>query len=250
MLTFTPEERETLRAALVAAARADEHILGAAHIGSMAAGRVDRWSDIDLALALEAGSHRDEVVSLWTDRMYRQHRALAHLDVPRGSTLYRVFLLENTLQVDLSFWDVTEFGATGPAFGLIFGAANERPRSGIKPHELVGLGWVHALHVRSSLARGRLWQAEYMLSEMRDAVLKLACLRHGVPESEGRGWDDLPEELTAPWAAALVRSLHTQEIQRAFGVTMMALLDEVSHVDQELADRLRAPLRTVHTCAC
>lgn len=245
MATFTPEERETLRASLVAAARADEHILGAAHIGSMAAGRIDRWSDIDLALSLAPGADRDEVMTVWTDHMYRQHRALAHLDVPRGTTLYRVFLLNTTLQVDLSFWDASEFAATGPAFGLIFGTTNERPRSSADPHELVGLGWVYALHVRSSLARGRLWQAEYMLSEMRDAVLKLACLRHGVPESEGRGWDDLPGEVTSPLEAALVRSLDVGEIRRAFGVTTKALLAELQQVDQELADRLGGPLTAV-----
>ncbi len=81
-----------------------------------------------------------------------------------------------------------------------------------------------------------------MLSEMRDAVLKLACLRHGVPESEGRGWDDLPGEVTSPLEEALVRSLDVMELRRAFGVTMTALLVELRQVDMGLADRLTGPL--------
>jgi hypothetical protein len=49
------------------------------------------------------------------------------------------------------------------------------------PSELIGMGWLYALHARSSIARGRVWQAEYMISGMRDQVLALACLRHRLP---------------------------------------------------------------------
>ena len=86
----------------------------------------------------------------------------------------------------------------GPNFRLLFGTANERP---VKPQPsaagLIGMGWLYALHVRSSHARGRVWQAEYMVSAMRDQVLALVCLRHGVPTVEGRGIDRLPPEATA-----------------------------------------------------
>src|SRR5690349_9008842 len=51
MTQFTPEKREELRRSLVDAARTDNRISAAAHLGSMALGRLDRWSDIDLALA-------------------------------------------------------------------------------------------------------------------------------------------------------------------------------------------------------
>jgi hypothetical protein len=105
------------------------------------------------------------------------------------------------------------------------------------------MGWLYALHVRSSIARGRPWQAEYMLSAMRDQVLALACLRHGVPAAEGRGIDRLPPEVTAPLAAALVRSLDTAELKRAFGVVSEALIAEIERVDFALAHRLAAPLR-------
>jgi hypothetical protein len=51
---FTPEDRTRLRDALVAAAHADPRITGCALTGSTAAGAEDRWSDIDLALAVAA----------------------------------------------------------------------------------------------------------------------------------------------------------------------------------------------------
>ena len=55
MPSFTPDEREQLRAALVSAARSDDRIEAAAHTGSASVGRQDRWSDIDLALRVADG---------------------------------------------------------------------------------------------------------------------------------------------------------------------------------------------------
>lgn len=172
MSLFTPKRRERLREALVAAAQSDVRIIGAAHTGSAAVGREDRWSDIDLALCVVPHADVEQVVADWSNRMYRNHGAVTHLDVWRGATLYRVFLLEDTLQVDVSFWSKAEFGATGPNFRLMFGTANERPWAAPPvAADLIGMGWLYALHVRSSIARGRVWQAEYMLSAMRDQVL-------------------------------------------------------------------------------
>jgi hypothetical protein len=51
-LVFTPEDRGRLRAVLIAAARADERLSGAALTGSAALDAEDRSSDIDLALGI------------------------------------------------------------------------------------------------------------------------------------------------------------------------------------------------------
>ncbi|GHF12984.1 hypothetical protein GCM10017786_53740 [Amycolatopsis deserti] len=235
---FTPDSRSRLRDSLIAAARADERISGAALTGSASVGREDQWSDIDLALAV-AGD-RAQVVADWTDRMYRDHRAVHHLDLD----VFRVFLLPDTLQVDIAFWPESEFGATGPTFRTLFGEPNELPQ--IQPpaaEHLVGMAWLYALHARSSIARGRVWQAEYMISGARDQVLALACLRHGLPAAQGRGVDELPAEVLAPFAEALVRSVEPAELRRAFGVVVELLITEAGRVDSSLAARLSGPLR-------
>jgi hypothetical protein len=242
-VVFTPAERDRLREELISAAHEDSRITGAAVTGSAAVGREDRWSDIDLALCVATDADLGPVVADWTDRMYRQHAAIHHLDVTRSGTLFRVFLLASTLQVDLAFWPAAEFGAIAPTFRLLFGTANERPTAPPpSAAELIGMGWLYALHARSSIARGRVWQAEYMISNMRDNVLALACLRHGVPAVQGRGLDDLPQQVTAALTAALVRSLDIAELRRAFVVITRALLDEIQRVDAALADRLAGPL--------
>jgi len=241
---FTPQERERLRERLVSAAYADTRITGAAVTGSAAVGREDQWSDIDLAWCVAADADLGQVLSDWTDRMYRNHGAVHHVDVTRGATVYRVFLLASTLQVDLAFWPAAQFGAIAATFRLLFGTANQRPPAPAPAAaELIGMGWLYALHARSSIARGRVWQAEYMISGVRDHVLALACLRHGVPAVQGRGMDSLPSEITAPLAGALVCALDIAELSRAFGVIIEALLVEIERVDAGLANRVAGPLR-------
>src|SRR5437667_6992359 len=171
---FSRDEREHIRSALVRAAQADSNITGAAHLGSAAAARLDDGSDIDLALCVPHDAAVDDVIASGTARLYENHGAVAHCDVRRGETLYRVFLLRNTLQVDISFWPADRFRATGPKFTLIFGISNEaQPSPAESTVELIGLAWLYGLHVRSSIARHRLLQAEYMLSNMRNRVIAL-----------------------------------------------------------------------------
>lgn len=243
---FTPRERERLRDGLIAAARGDVHITGAGVTGSAAVGREDRWSDVDLALCVSADADRGQVIADWTGRMYREQAVVDHVDVIRDATVYRVFLLASTLQVDLAFWPAAEFGAIAPTFRLLFGTPNERPAAPApSTAELIGMGWLHALHARSSIARRREWQAEYMISGVRDRVLALACLRHGLSAVEGRGMDSLPREISGALNGALVRSLEAAELRRALRVVCEALLVEIERVDPVLAGRLAGPLREI-----
>lgn len=241
---FTAEERQRLRDSLVSDARADGRIRAAALTGSGALDAEDRWSDIDLAFGLAKDADFEEVLSDWTDRMYEERGAVHHMDVIRWSTTYRVFLLRSTLQVDLAFSPSPHFGARAPTFRLIFGTADEQPTAS-EPNasELIGWGWLYALHARSCIERGRVCQAEYMISGLRDHVLALACLRHGVSTSQGRGMDSLPIDVSTTVRDALVRSLDIAELRRAFRAGSEALLLETSHSDNALASRLAGPLR-------
>ncbi len=246
MSVFTAEHRERLRTQLVSAAENDPHLCGAAHTGSAASGRLDRWSDIDLALCLKPTAAHDQVVAEWTNRLYQNHTAVAHVDVMRGPTLFRVFLLKNTLQVDIAFWSADDFAAIGPNFQLIFGDAKPpRPSPPPNPQSLIGMAWLYALHVRSSLARGRNLQAEYMLSGMRNHVFELTCLRCGTIAHQGRGLDDLPAAERDTAAACLPESLEPAKLQHAFQNTMQALLKEIRHADPELEAKLSSTLNSM-----
>jgi hypothetical protein len=243
---FTSKDREQIRTELVAAAQADSRIAAAAHLGSAAIGQQDRWSDIDLALSLAPGANLNEVLADWSARLYRDYAAVANYDVRRGEILYRVFLLESTLQIDLSFWPAGELRAVGSKFDLIFGAAAEPlPEPVPDSKDLIGMAWLYALHVRSSIARSLLLQAEYMLSGMRDNVLALMCKRHNVAAVQGRGLDDLPAREKARAEECLACSLEPAELKRAFRAATDSLLEEVRRADGALAKKLERPLNSM-----
>jgi hypothetical protein len=239
---YTPSDRERLRAALLAAARDDPRITGGAITGSASMDNEDRWSDIDLAFGVADGTQQ-AVLADFTKLIYENEAVLHHVDVINGSWVYRVFLLPNTLQVDLAFAPTKDFGARAPSFRLVFGEATDLAHvAAPAPEQLIGLAWLYALHVRSSVARGRLWQAEHMLSAMRDQVFALACVRHGLPAREARGIDRLPREVAAPLEGALVGRLDAAEIANAFRTTTHALLRETEQVDQRLTHSLKTAL--------
>ncbi len=240
---FTPEDRDHLRSSLLEFARDDRRITGAALTGSGAHSREDRWSDVDLAFGVAAAADITSVLADWTAHMYDRHDALHHLDVIAGVWTYRVFLLADTLQVDLAFVVETEFRALAPTFRLVFGKANE-PRDPSAPQVavIVGMAWLYALHARSCIGRRKLWQAEYMISAVRDNALALACVRHSLPAAQGRGMDLLPGGVATQFEDSLVRQLDVAELSRAFNAVIRELLQEIRTSDAKLAGRLEAAL--------
>lgn len=243
---FTPQVRASLRSDLVEFARQDARIAAGAITGSVAAGREDEWSDVDLAFGVADAAEMPNVLADWTARMYQRHSAIHHFDVKAGAWIYRVFLLASTLQVDLAFVSASEFRALAPTFRLLFGQANEA-RHGAPPSldDLIGMGLLYALHARSSIARGRIWQAEFMISCLRDNALSLACIRHGLPTSHRRGYDQLPGTVIAQFEESLVRSLEPVQLARALRATAQAFSIELAHADTQLAKRLEPILTSL-----
>lgn len=236
---FTPEERERVRGLVLERARAGDRIRAAAVLGSAATGNEDRWSDIDVSLGVEG--EMDAVLADWTAWAEQDLGALHHFDLHVRSTIYRVLLLPSCLQLDLSFTPAAEFGARGPNWRTVFGETVDLPH-GEPPDPVDLIGWMSLLTANVAIHRGRVWQAEYFVSNVRDQALALACLRLGENATYARGIDRLPREETEPYEAALVRSLEPDELRRALVAVTRRFLDEVRLCDTALADRLEAPL--------
>jgi len=236
---YTPQDRHEIRSAILDRAAADARFSGVAITGSAAGGREDEWSDIDLAFGVRPAGEVRQALADWTEYMYAAHGALHQVDVQAGAWTYRVFLLANGLQVDLAFVKEEEFRAMGPDFRLVAGEARA---AGVIPGPpvgyLIGFGWLYALHARSSIGRGKVWQAEYMISGVRDTALSLACLRHGVPAVQGRGLDQLPGEVAGPFAESLVRSVEVEELKRAFRAAVRLLVAEIRIADGAVGSRI------------
>ena len=239
---FTVEQRTRVREYILRRARSDSRVLAGAVVGSEASGKEDRWSDLDLTFGLVPGVSPGQVLEEWTPELMREFDAVHLFDLPRKTSLYRVFLLPGNLQVDLSLTTgfVPQFG---PDFRLLFGGPVEfEPVSGRTPTEMFGFGAHHAVRARFCVERGKCLQAEYWISGVRDEALALACHRHGLDTSYGRGFDELPAELLDLASRGLVRSLDRAELLRALGEAVDLLLqqaDEIPTIRDSLAPRLK-----------
>ena len=239
---FSPAERERVRVRLLELAEADPDVHGAAITGSQAAGAEDEWSDVDLAFAI--GGDVAAALERWRERLYRDFGALHHWDLPWGSSVYRVFLLPGRLEVDIAFTPASDFGPRGPTWRTVFGETVAVAWNAPVPRdELIGYAWHHVLHAHACIARGKPWQAEWLISALRDHVLALACLRLDLITRFAKGADRLPPEVRAPLEAALVRSLDDAELRRALAAATAAFGDEVERHDPALAARLEPLLR-------
>jgi hypothetical protein len=89
------------------------------------------------------------------------------------------------------------------------------------------------VRARFCIDRGRLWQAEYWTSAVRDHALMLACRRVGLEAGLGRGFDQLPSDVREKATAALVRSVERDELLRALRSSVHLLLDESAGLHED-----------------
>ncbi|HLW47221.1 MAG TPA: nucleotidyltransferase domain-containing protein [bacterium] len=242
---FAPEERDRIQERILEMARADPRIVAAAVIGAAALGRGDRWSDLDLGFGVGEDATPADLLADWTPRLEREFDATHLFDLTVGSTIYRVFLFPGALQVDLSFAPASEFGSRGPKFRLLSGRAVEHPP--VEPpsaRHLFGLGVHHAVRARFCIERGRPWQAQHWISELREIGLLLACRRRGLEMRQGRGYDELSPDVLKPFEASLVRAVDRAELLRALRSAIDNLLSHAGEA-HETAAQVRHQLLTL-----
>ncbi len=73
-------------------------------------------------------------------------------------------------------------------------------------------------------------------------MITLACPRLGYPAYYAKGAHLLPDDLTAPLQATLIRSPGEPELRRALAATITAVTGELEQSDPALAARLRPML--------
>lgn len=228
---FTVEQRNALRDRLLQLAQEDERVVAGAAVGSLALGGGDRFSDLDLTFGIANHVPVADVLNDWTRTLIGELDAVHLTDLERGPTIYRVFLLPDALQFDLSMTPAAQFRPAGPRFRLLFGeiAAGESAAPAPAPAatgDLFGWGVIYALHGRACIERGRVWQAEHYVGAVRDHALTLACLREGLPAVQARGYDDLSAETLARFRDAHVGAIEPGALRAALAAAMLALMHE------------------------
>jgi hypothetical protein len=237
---FTVEQRDALRERLLRLAEQDERVVAGAAVGSLAVDGGDRFSDLDLTFGIADHVPVGDVLNDWTRTLIDELDAVHLADLARGPTTYRVFLLPNALQFDLSMTPAAQFRPAGPRFRLLFGETAAGDAEAPKPPvagelfiptpavagDLFGWGVIYALHARACLERGRVWQAEHYVGAVRDHALSLACLRQGQPAVQARGYDDLSADTFARFEGAHVGAVEPDALRRALAASVLALMGE------------------------
>ncbi len=237
---FTVEQRDALRERMLHFAEADERVVAGAVVGSLAVDAADRYSDLDLTFGIADDAQVADVLYDWTRTLDAELDAVALVDLERGPTTYRVFLLPDALQLDLSMTPAARFRPAGPRFRLLFGetTTDEGPSAPtigdlfiatpVVARDIFGWGVIYALHARSCIERGRVWQAEHYVGAVRDHALALACLREGLPAAQARSYDDLSSETRERSDDAHVGAVEPDELRRALAASTAALVLEGS----------------------
>jgi hypothetical protein len=257
---FTVAQRDALRERLLRLAEEDERVVAGAAVGSLAVGGGDRFSDLDLTFGIADHVPVGDVLGDWTRTLVDELDAVHLVDLVRNPTIYRVLLLPDALQFDLSMTPAAQFRPAGPKFQLLFGETAADEPEGTKPRvagdifigtpataaDLFGWGVIYALHARACIERGRVWQAEHYVSAVRDHALALACLREGLIAVQARGYDDLPAETLARFEGSHVGALEPEALRAALAASVRALVREAAEARLPDAETVTERLSELH----
>jgi hypothetical protein len=253
---FTVEQRDALRERVLRLAHEDERVVAGAAVGSLAVDGGDRFSDLDLTFGIAEQARVADVLADWTQTLIDELAAVQLAELDRGPTTYRVFLLPDLLQLDLSMTPAAQFRAAGPRFRLLFGETAAGGSEASVPSvagdlflptpavagDIFGWGVIYAVYARTCIERGRVWQAEHYVGAVRDHALSLACLRQGLPAVQARGYDELSSETLARLHDAHVGTVEPGALRAALAGSVLALVHEgeearLPHADV-IAERL------------
>jgi hypothetical protein len=259
---FTVEQRDALRERLLRLAEEDERVVAGAVVGSLAVDGGDRFSDLDLTFGIADHVPVADVLDDWTRTLTGELDAVRLADLEHGPTTYRVFLLPDALQFDLSMTPAAQFRPAGPRFRSLFGKtapgesdAMPRPTGSLfiptpaVAEEVFGWGVIYALHARACIERGRVWQAEHYVGAVRDHALSLACLREGLPAVQARGYDDLSGETLTRFQDAHVGGVEPGALRAALAASVLALTREGAEARLPHADTVAQRLAELRRLA-
>ena len=257
---FTVEQRDALRERVLRLADEDERVVAGAAVGSLAVDGGDGFSDLDLTFGIADHHLVADVLDDWTRTLIDELDAVQLADLEREPTTYRVFLLPEALQLDLSMTPAAQFRPAGPRFRLLFGETAEgesdvpaRPVAGglFLPTppvagDIFGWGVIYALHARACIERARVWQAEHYVGAVRDHALSLACLRQGLLPVQARSYDDLSTETLARFEDAHVAAVEPGALGAALAASVLALMREGAETRLPHAHVVAARLAELH----
>ncbi len=250
---FTPRQRDATLAWVLHRGEEDLRLEAGVVTGSMGSGTADRWSDIDVAFVVDDSESSDLVATDWVAGLSRELAVAHHYATAFGPTLVRGFLLDNGLEVDLSFTPSADFAVWAPV-RVSFDRTGRATRAAESAQpwtptpawsDQAGYAWHDVVHACVAVNRHKPWRALFYLQRVRNRTLTLASERHGHDASEFVHVDALPAAERDPLLATLVDRLEPETLLGAIDAATRAFLDELARGEPTLAARLKQPLMAV-----
>lgn len=211
---YSKEFRSNVQDVIIDLAKRDKRITDCAVVGSEAISQNDDWSDIDLTFGVSDDVDITVILSDWNCIMAKQFDAHVLFDLPHRQSIYRVYLLPNALQVDLSFTPTKYFGALTKKFKLIYGNVKRQEIVPIPEYKTIyGYAVLYALKTRCALERMKVWQSYYYLGKYREYIMQLKCIEVNVDSKDGRGYGDLPTSFLTDIQQSLTSKMDTDSIR-------------------------------------
>ncbi|GAA0725756.1 hypothetical protein GCM10009430_31900 [Aquimarina litoralis] len=229
---YSKKDRIKVEKQIIDFAKLDSNIIDCAIVGSKSVGNDDKWSDIDLAFGYEIDADINQILRYWSKIMFESFGANKLFDMSYKESLYRVFLLPNALQVDLSFTPSDHFGAITDNFKLIFGNQRKREFKSLPEiNSIAGYTILFALKTRTSIEREKYWQAQYYLTKCRENTMILKCLKENLNSFDGRSFDELTPSFLNQIQNTMINEPNKRNLENALKSMIHILIKELSTVD-------------------
>ncbi|HFE66763.1 MAG TPA: hypothetical protein ENJ93_05830 [Chloroflexi bacterium] len=257
MQLYNSQSRQETVEKLLEALEADRRISGALLVGSGAYGFKDAFSDIDLAVVTSEEQDALTVFRDWESVIRELLPVLWGFTDIRGpeTGLYAV-ILEDFLEIDISFQSLAALSARTPNWKVIFDRAGkiqdvlreswaEKTEADIEATYTRRLDsiWHYVTHVAVSLKRGQLWRATHYLEEIRNRTIELEGLICHCQTRHFREVDQLPEERLSALERTFPAQLTRDELWRALYAATDCFFETAARVDGILGNRRSDTLR-------
>ena len=221
---YSPATRAAILDRLLTALQSDTRVTGLLVVGSGAEGFEDAHSDIDLCAVTTSV---DDVRTAFQECGLKIHELLpvfhSH-EVPRTPNVYLwSFLLENFLEIDLSFlclddlkatrdrWK-TVFDRSGRIEGIMQSSWENRPKPNLEEIYRYRLDsiWHYIKYAVVAIHRKQPWRAIYEIEQIRNQAIELRGLRVELETKRFRHVDQMSEDFLACLEDTLVLSFRTR----------------------------------------
>lgn len=261
MRLYNSQSRQETLEKLCKALESDHRIGGVLLVGSGAYGFKDELSDIDLAIVVCEEQDALTVFRDWESVIRDLLPVLwCFADIRGPEVGLYAFILEDFLEVDISFQSLSVLSARSPNWKVIWNRTGQIEEilhvlwsESVEPNletlyaRRLDSIWHYVTHVAISIKRGHLWRATHYLEEIRNRTIELEGLICHRQTRHFREVDQLPRERLTTLERTFPTRLARDELVRALYAATDCFFEMAARIDRicekQQSDTLREAMK-------